>query len=221
MQTKIDFATLTDGLKERLTLALPGAIAHEPMRAMPVGNLRPEFRNNAPAKPGSVLILLYPEADSIRIPLTKRADYAGAHSGQISFPGGKREQGEDEIATALRESKEEIGLDAAEVEVLGTLTQFFVIPSNYIVTPVVAVSRKKPLLQPDNIEAVKIIECDLFDLIDDHAIHEKEIVAAKQFKMLAPYFEVEGEVVWGATAMMLNEFRIVVRELSDKNKNAE
>jgi 8-oxo-dGTP pyrophosphatase MutT (NUDIX family) len=213
MQVKIDFEILTDQLKERLQKPLPGRIAHESLRATPVGSVLPKFEHKIPPKPGSVLILLFPEDGTIKIPLTKRANYSGAHSGQISLPGGKREPGEDAITNALRESDEEIGLDRSHVEVLGLLTDFFVIPSNYLVTPVVAISRKKPLLMVDHVEAVKILECDLLELMADDAIHTKEIVAAKQFRMIAPHFEVEGEIVWGATAMMLNEFRLIVREI--------
>jgi 8-oxo-dGTP pyrophosphatase MutT (NUDIX family) len=213
MPVKIDFGVLIDQLKLRLQKPLPGSAAHDPLRATPVGSVLPKFEHKIPPKPGSVLILLYPEGGSIKIPLTLRSEYTGAHSGQISLPGGKREPGEDDITNALRESEEEIGLDRTTVEVLGRLTNFFVIPSNYLVTPVVAISRKKPLLVVDHVEAVKILECDLFELIADDAIQTKEIVAAKQFRMMAPHFVVEGEIVWGATAMMLNEFRLIVREI--------
>ena len=71
------------------------------MRATPIGGLKPKFEHSIPPKPGSVLILLYPDVDAIKFPLTLRADYLGAHSGQISLPGGKAEPGESYVETAL------------------------------------------------------------------------------------------------------------------------
>ncbi len=200
-------------LKERLKEPLPGAKAHEPLRAVPVGTLKPKFEHKLPPRPGSVLILLYPDGDQIKFPLTIRPDYLGTHGGQISFPGGKGEEGEDAIETALREAEEEIGINRSEVKVIGILTEFFVIPSNFMVTPVIALVNSKPVFKADPIEVVRIIEGSLDRLIKEDAIQTKEILAAKTYQLMAPHFEIEGEVVWGATAMMLNEFRLVIRSL--------
>ena len=135
------FGELIDRLKERLLDPLPGDSAHTPMRAIPIGDLTPRFDHSLPPKPGGVLILLYEDdAGLIRFPLIKRQEYTGAHSGQVSLPGGKAEQGEDPIFTALRECEEEIGVDRNSLVVLGRLTNFFVIPSNFIITPVVAIA---------------------------------------------------------------------------------
>lgn len=205
----LDFARL----RHRLKQPLPGAVAHEPLRATPTGLVKPRFEHKSPPKPGSVLVLLYPDSGLIRFPLTKRPDYPGAHGGQVSFPGGKAEPGEDEIQTALREAEEEIGVTARDLEVVGKLSEFFVIPSNFVITPVVALSAAKPVFKPDPVEVDKILEGSIEDLIKDDAIRTREIVAAKIYPMLAPHFEIGGEVVWGATAMMLNELRVIVREL--------
>lgn len=209
----MDLLQLVEKLEQRLTLALPGALAHEPMRAVPVGTLFPEFEHKLPPKPGSVLILLYPDEGSIRFPLTKRQTYAGAHSGQISLPGGKTEAGETFIETALREAEEEIGINRTEVTVAGRLSDFFVIPSNFLVTPVIAYSKVRPVFTADPYEVARILTADIFDLLDDRAVKSKEITAASHFQMQAPHFEIEGEVVWGATAMMLNEFRMILKEI--------
>ncbi|HRG78973.1 MAG TPA: CoA pyrophosphatase, partial [Cyclobacteriaceae bacterium] len=147
-------------------------------------------------------------------PLTKRPDYLGTHGGQISLPGGKAEPGESIFDTALREAEEEIGVSAKQIEILGTLSEFFVIPSNFMVTPVVGFLKGSPKFNPDPKEVVKILHGSLDELVLDDAVRTKEILAAKMFPMLAPHFEIEEEVVWGATAMILNEFRMVVRELS-------
>ena len=104
------YSTLIKNLVERLKLELPSALAHDPLRAIPVGAIKPKFKSEHPPRPGSVLILLYEDNGEIKFPLIKRPDYAGTHGGQISLPGGKTEPGEDSIQTALRETHEEIGI---------------------------------------------------------------------------------------------------------------
>ena len=204
---------IANRLKERLSSPLPGDFAHTTLRATPVGNTMPKFDHKFPPKPGGVLILLYEERGAIKFPLIKRQEYLGAHSGQMSLPGGKAEPGEDPIQAALREGEEEIGIDRTDLNVLGTLSNFFVIPSNFTITPVIATLSTVPVFKPDSYEVAKILSGSLKDLIKDDAIKQKEIIAAGQFRMMAPHFEIEGEIVWGATAMMLNEFRMILRDI--------
>jgi 8-oxo-dGTP pyrophosphatase MutT (NUDIX family) len=203
---------LVERLSERLKLALPSALAHDPLRAIPVGRVIPKFEHKLPPRPGSVLILLHEVDGRILFPLTKRAEYNGAHSGQISLPGGKADPGEDSIDTALREAEEEVGVPRESIRVIGRLSEFFVIPSNFLVTPVVA-TVDTPEFSPDPYEVVRILQCDIADLIREDAVRVSEILAAGAYRMQAPHFEIEGEIVWGATAMMLNEFRMVLQEI--------
>ncbi len=106
----MDLNILVKALVTKLKTDLPGNVAHEPMRAVAIGELKPDFGHKIPPKPGSVLILLYEENGVLKFPLIKRNEYVGAHSGQISLPGGKTEAGENAIETALREAEEESGL---------------------------------------------------------------------------------------------------------------
>ncbi len=200
-------------LQQRLKEPLPAAIAHEPLRARPSGSLIPDFTHKIPPKPGSVLILLYEEEGLIKFPLIKRPEYLGAHSGQVSLPGGKAEPGETLIETALREGEEEIGVIRAEIEVIGALSEFFVMPSNFMVTPVVAFASRQPQFVADQHEVESILKGDLKALLQESAIREKEILAAGRYKMLAPHFEVENQIVWGATAMIINELRFILQEV--------
>jgi 8-oxo-dGTP pyrophosphatase MutT (NUDIX family) len=209
----LDIDNLLLKISARLKEPLPGSIAHEPLRAVPTGDVRPNFEHKTPPKPGSVLILLFEEQGYLYFPLTQRADYVGAHGGQISLPGGKAEEGETPIQTALREAQEEIGIDPSKVEIMGTLSQFFVIPSNFMVTPVVGFYRTTPIFTPDPIEVVKILKGNVDELVRDDAVHAGEIIAARIYKMNAPHFLIDGHIVWGATAMMLNELRIILREM--------
>ena len=208
------FEHLIEGLAERLQGPLPGAQAHESMRAYSALGQLPQFKHKSPPKPGSVLILFFPDDHGeATFPLIKRQDYAGAHSGQVSFPGGKMEPGEDHIATALREAWEEIGIDVHEPRVIGRLTEFFVIPSNFLIVPVVAYVGRRPQFVPHTREVSRIIEARVEDINAHNAIREKEILAAGQYRLMAPHFEIDGEIVWGATAMILNELRTCLKEL--------
>ena len=211
---QIDFDRFIEQLARRLQQPLPGRKAHEPLRAIPMGDLTPIFDHKAAPKPGSVLLLLYPDGNKIKFPLTKRPDYVGTHGGQVSFPGGKAEPNETIEQTAMREAEEEIGVRRANIEMIGRLSDFFVIPSNFMVTPVVAWQPTKPIFTPDPVEVVKILECAIEDLMKKDAVQVKEILAAKKYRLSAPHFMLEDEIVWGATAMMLNEFRTVLQEIS-------
>ncbi len=211
---QVDFDRFIEQLTQRLQKPLPGGEAHEPLRAIPLGDLTPIFDHKAGPKPGSVMLLLYPDGGKIKFPLTKRPDYVGTHGGQVSFPGGKAEPNETIEQTAMREAEEEIGVRRANIEMIGRLSEFFVIPSNFMVTPVVAWQPTKPIFIPDPVEVVKILECSIEDLMKEEAIQVKEILAARKYRLSAPHFMLEDEIVWGATAMMLNEFRTLIQEIS-------
>ena len=204
-------------LKLRLASPLPGDKAHQEMRARTLDNGFPSFTHKLPPRPGAVLILLYPDAGRICFPIIRRQEYIGAHSGQISLPGGKTEAGETPLETALREAEEEIGVDRRLPKVIGQLTNFFVMPSNFVITPVVATIDHMPTFKPDPYEVAAVMSADLETLLDDSAIQESEIVASGLYKMMAPHFMLNGAMVWGATAMILNEFRHTVRELKIEN----
>jgi 8-oxo-dGTP pyrophosphatase MutT (NUDIX family) len=207
------YASLIERLSERLKLELPSALAHDPLRAVPVGQFKPKFKSNGPTRPGSVLILLYEDEGDIKFPLIKRPEYQGAHGGQISLPGGKAEAGENSIETALREAQEEIGVDSHGVSILGRLSEFHVIPSNFLITPVVASIDHRPEWIPDPYEVAGILTGRISELVREDAVRTTEILAAGQYRMNAPHFNIDNQIVWGATAMMLNEFRMVLREI--------
>lgn len=209
----IDFEKLIKGLEDRLKRPLPGPMAHEKMRAIPVGSKFPRFEHKQPPRPGSVLVVLYPDQDKILFPLIKRPDYKGLHSGQVSFPGGKAEKGENAIEVALREGNEEIGIDTKQIHIIGRLSNFFVIPSNFMVTPIVGFTSKRPSLIADPFEVAKILHGDIQSILPEDALQEQEILAGDVYPMKAPHFKIENEIVWGATAMMLNEFRMVLNEV--------
>jgi 8-oxo-dGTP pyrophosphatase MutT (NUDIX family) len=201
---------LTAWLKERLNQPLPGSRAHEEMKAVPVGE-KFTINHSGNPKSGGVLILLYPNKGEVYLPLILRSSYNGAHSGQISFPGGKSELNESPESTALREAREEIGVNPEAVKLIGKLSPHYVIPSNILVQPVIGVSESKPDFLPDAREVVTVIEFKISSILSPDSIRNG-IIKAGNYTLNAPFFNSEAGNVWGATAMMLNEFRFLLNE---------
>lgn len=156
---------------------------------------------------GSVLVLFYLKKDVLSIPLILRPTYDGVHSGQVAFPGGEEEESDvNTIGTALREAEEELGIISEDVQILGKLSDIYIPPSRFLVTPVVGMTVESPRFIPDKREVQKIIEMPASMLFDDSII-KSGIVSTNQGKLEVPYFDVEGHVVWGATAIMLSELK--------------
>ena len=196
-------------LEKRLRLPLPGHKAHDEMRA---GASRSRFAEKE-RQTGAVLIACWQEGNKMVFPLIKRTEYEGVHSGQISLPGGKAEPQETAADTALREAEEEIGLSRSEVRVIGNLSPIEIIASHFIVTPVIGFAEKSPSLKPNAKEVQRILTVKLERLLDPAAAAITEILVSGH-KVAAPHFAFEGEIVWGATAMILNELKHI---LQDKN----
>lgn len=198
-------------LERKLKEPLPGKIAHLKMAPQPIDQrrfedvLRPDVRNSG------VLILLYPDDDGFFFPLIKRPEYPGFHSGQMAFPGGKMEE-EDEnvIQTALREAEEEMGIDRHEVQILGKLTDLYIPTSNFLVSPVVGFLESQPRFVPDLHEVSRIVQTSVDDLMDPGIQKQTIIEIGDTISLSTPYFDIEGEIVWGATAMILSELREVL-----------
>ena len=199
-------------LETDLQKPLPGKEAQARMSATLRNPNVLTFDWSDPPRPGAVLILLYPYKGEIFIPLMKRSDYGGVHSGQISLPGGKMEDTDtDLVTTALREAEEEIGVPRNEIRVVGKLTPLFVYASNFNILPVVGTIDRKPDFRPDQREVVEVIEAPLSHLEAQGSVKNKELVV-RNFKIQAPYYDVNEHVVWGATAMMLSEFLEVIAQ---------
>ena len=161
----MNLKSLVDRLQIRIKTPLPGSAAHEMLRAKPVGKILPVFNHKLPPKPGSVLILLYEENGTIKFPLIKRSTYTGAHSAQISLPGGKVEPGEDAYQAAVREGEEEIGINKNDVQIIGKLSDFDVLPSNFLVTPIIGFMNYTPAFTPDPHEVEKVIPCRFIRIV--------------------------------------------------------
>lgn len=172
---------------------------------------------NFPRVPGkdariaAVLILLYQQNGSVHTVFMQRHNYDGVHGGQISFPGGKQEPSDGSIIhTALREANEETGVDTSDIIILGTLTPLFIPVSNMLVTPVVAWKNVTPVFKHKPEEVVFLIDAEVKRFLDPSIIKTRSFEIRGEL-LDVRYFDYEGHVIWGATAMILNELLSIIR----------
>ena len=187
---------------------LPGEKAHlelAPYRK----NVKFNYEQNKP-KIASTLLLLYPKDNNVYFCLIERPEYEGTHSNQISFPGGKNENGETIKQTAIRETFEEVGIDPISINIIGEMTQVYVPPSNFLIHPFVGYLDLEPSFKADKREVKKIIEVNIEDLFSDEIIKNKKMNLGRNNNSLyvdVPYMDLNNKIVWGATSVILNEFR--------------
>jgi 8-oxo-dGTP pyrophosphatase MutT (NUDIX family) len=216
----MEFSEFIILLEKRLQGPLPGRSAQLKMSSL--ARIRELLNLSPPADAiqSSVMVLLYPSAGRIRLVLMLRPEYPGIHSGQISFPGGKSEDTDDSlIYTALREAREEIGIDPVRVQIIGQLTEMYIPPSNFMVTPVVGYQTSPPQFKADPKEVARIIEINLEDLLDEKNMKLKKIRLRPGLPLKVPSYFIDGNVVWGATAMILSELKQVALEIMDPHWN--
>jgi len=199
-------------LRHRLAQTLPGSKAQNMMRATRSNGEAISFVHQGPVRQGGVAILLYPDQGKWYFPLIKRNEYPGVHSGQISLPGGKMDPEDFSLTdTAIREINEELGLDLDSSHVVGTLTDLYIIASHFKILPVVLALDTKPEIVPDPREVQQVIMAPLDEMIHPETRKERELLV-RGHQLWAPYFDLDQQVVWGATAMILSEFREVLTE---------
>lgn len=197
-------------LERNLQQPLPGREGQLIMAPEPIDHARFSYEKKEGARKGAVLILFYPHAEGCRIPFIKRPIYKGVHSGQVSFPGGKWEPDDSGLDfTAKRETEEEIGVDQSKIEIFGQLSDLFIAPSNFSVSPYLGFMKETPAFDPDPREVHRVIECEFSYLIDRSIRKRKKMEARNVPNMDVPYFDIDEEVVWGATAMMLSELMLI------------
>ena len=173
-----------------------------PRRAL--GELPPGFLPAKPWRQASVLLPLVLR-DEPTVLLTQRTERLADHGGQVSFPGGGREPGDvDPVATALRETEEEVGLARTYIEVVGYLRGYLTI-SGYAVTPVVGLVQPGFALTPDPLEVAEIFEVPLSFLLEprNRQLQTRELGGER---VGFYFFDYQGHNIWGATASMLVNF---------------
>ena len=199
-------------LNTALKAPLPGQEAQAVMMPTLSDKSRFSLEAKKDASEGGVMILLYQKEGSLHFPLIQRPDYDGVHAKQMSFPGGKKDADDESLTiTAIRETEEEIGVDSGKIEVVGCLTELFIIASNFNVLPVIGILNEPPEFLADEHEVDEIIEVKLSDLMDEEKQKEKPLTILQGITINAPYFDLNEKVVWGATAMILSEFKHILQ----------
>lgn len=204
--------SLVEDLKKGLSQELPGQ--HAQYKMVPPGRERTKLESITYANPrrAAVLILVYPKNRVPHIVLMKRNSYPGVHSDQISFPGGKLEDFDENLEkAAVRESNEELGIHPEKVSIIGELTQVYIPPSDFLVNPFVGYSDVRPNFIPDKKEVTEVIEVSIADIKDQSNLKNVEIIIRGN-EVEVPAYILNGHVVWGATAMMLSELSHLIQK---------
>jgi 8-oxo-dGTP pyrophosphatase MutT (NUDIX family) len=210
----MNFYTFLDKLKFEIQKPLPGEDAQLLMAPSIRSKMSSYNFEELNPKISAVLALVYPnEKLEPTMVLTLRQSYKGVHSGQISFAGGKKDEQDISLKhTALREAREEIGISEDEVQVLTELSNLYIPPSNFLVYPFLAYVDSKPNFITDEAEVASIIEFNPFLLVDEQ-LKSKMMIEKHPSgnNVTAPYYQIQEQKVWGATAIILSEIEAIIK----------
>lgn len=211
----MNFQSFVEELGEALGRPLPGHSAQlEMIPDYRVKHYYNEF-DMLNARKGAVLVLFFQRNKDIIFPMIKRQEYEGVHSGQIAFPGGKKDPTDPDFSfTALRETYEEIGVPMDKIKILGKLTELYIPPSNFLVYPYVGYILEEPKYYPDLNEVADVLEFKVRDLLDNRCVSKHSTTLFNGLQVTTPCFEFDGKVVWGGTAMMLSELKTLLQKLN-------
>ena len=210
----MDFQHFITQLKITINNDLPGEESHQKMRVIYDQSIELPF-SKINSIPAAVLILLYLADNEIYFFLTKRTDELKHHKGQISLPGGTQEGNEKLIDTALRETQEEIGINKTSISIIGTITPLFVPVTGFMIYPFIGYSLNKLDPKPDPVEVATIFSVNISDLLnkENRTTEQRNI---RGYDVQVPYFKLNDYQVWGATSMILSEFRDLIKSINEK-----
>jgi 8-oxo-dGTP pyrophosphatase MutT (NUDIX family) len=212
----MNFANFTENLKDRLqNYPLPGQDAQYIMAGENIRHKKIDLNALSNYKKSAVCLLFYEHNQDVYFALMKRPGTHQYHASQIALPGGSCDGDETYEQTAIRELFEEIGVPISAENIIGKLTPLYIPVSNFYIQPIVACINSKPLFTPHTAEVEELIECRLKNILDEGIVSETMVnLTTSGLKIKAPYFNVHGNVLWGATAMLLSE----VKQLLKKNQ---
>ncbi|SRX75827.1 NUDIX hydrolase [Aequorivita antarctica] len=210
----MDFRDFEKRIVKVTKMELPGeAIQFKMAPIERLQELKRVAREKNTAKQAGVMSLFYPSEDyETRLILILRKTYKGVHSAQVGFPGGKMEAQDGTIQdAALRETEEEVGVSRNTISVLKKLTEIYIPPSNFFVQPFLGITSELPKFVPQEEEVEALIEVTLLDFMNDANIITQTLSTSYATSIEVPAFKLNGHIVWGATAMMLNEVRELLK----------
>ena len=156
----------------------------------------------------AVLMLFYPKDSVTHLALIVRNTYPGVHSSQIGFPGGKVEDFDvDLMETALRETHEEVGIPPEKIQIVKPFSEIYIPLSNFLVAPFMGISKEELTFIPDLDEVKRVLEFSITDFLDEKSITKVKMSTSYATDIEVPAFMVDKYIVWGATAMMMNELK--------------
>ena len=205
MEVNSKFEFFITDLKNRLNNELPGDLAHQKMMSYnrPFAS---EVKKNKAYRESAVLILFYPINEIPHVVFILRQSYDGVHSAQVGFPGGKKEETDrDLVQTALREANEELKILDKEVFIIGELSELYVPPSNFLISPFIGYTNTRPSFVKDEYEVAEIIEVPIHDILGNEYLTTTTISLPNGAKLKVPCFQFNNRIVWGATAMIVQE----------------
>jgi 8-oxo-dGTP pyrophosphatase MutT (NUDIX family) len=168
------------------------------------------------ARKAAVLALFFPKENDWHLALIQRAAHEkDHHAGQISFPGGRHEVGDPDFRyTALRETEEEIGVEANKISILGNLSSLYIPVSNFLVHPYVGYVDFIPDFQPELSEVAQILELPFSAFLVEQAIGTMRLELPNRIILEeVPHFNIKNHIIWGATAMMMSELVTVAQSV--------
>lgn len=210
----MNFETFLKSISKIKNLNLPGESSQfkmsPPFRRQLMEENREKMKH---AKKAGVLALFYPDQNiDTKLILILRKTYKGVHSAQVGFPGGKLEDNDPDLAfTALRETEEEVGVIKDTVEIITPLTQLYIPPSNFTVAPFLGITHQTPRFVKQEDEVEDLIEVKLLDFLDDSNTRQVKVMTSYDVELEVPAFDLNGHIIWGATAMMMSELKDLLK----------
>lgn len=211
----MDFQDFLEYVPKLVGVNLPAKEAHFKMVPFErLESLKNQNLDSINPRNAAVMMLLYPKNGRTHLVLIVRNSYEGFHSDQIALPGGKYEaKDQTYVNTALRETHEELGVHPESIEIIMPFTNLYIQVSNFMVYPFLGICKEEIVFVPDGTEVVNIIELPLNDFLNDDLIITTTMSTSYAKNIEIPAFKIKEHIVWGATAMMLNELKEVLKKV--------
>jgi 8-oxo-dGTP pyrophosphatase MutT (NUDIX family) len=212
----MDFNVFSERISKIKNLPLPGEVAHFEMAPeMRIAELKAMAERPALYRRAGVLALFYPGSDGVaRLLFILRNSDSGVHSAQVAFPGGQYEEADGDLKkTALRETEEEVGVPASRIQLIRSLSQIYIPPSKFEVSPFIGLLSYNPVFRKQDSEVAALIEVPLSDVMSASSLVSRRLTTSYAKEIKVPAFQLEGHIVWGATAMVLNEIKSLLKEI--------